>query len=71
MSDTAVWTSSLILPEEEGKAGLIVLYKEDFIGCGRLIKSLTLELRWGVKASDKGVEEEVWGCFCVPVCVSK
>lgn len=69
VSNTAVSTSALILPQEEGKVGFIVLYKVGFIGCDRLITSLTLELRWRVKAGDKGVDEE--GCnffLCVRMC---
>lgn len=45
VSNTAVSTSALILPQEEGKVGFIVLYKVGFIGCDRLITSLTVELR--------------------------
>lgn len=69
VSNTAVSTSALILPQEEGKVGFIVLYKVGFIGCDRLITSLTLELRWRVKAGDKGVDEEGCNFLCVPVCV--
>lgn len=49
--------------------GFIPLYKVGFIGCGRLIKSLTLELRLGVNAGDKGIDEEGWYFLCVCFCV--
>lgn len=70
MCNTAVLTSALILPQEEGKVGFIVFYKVGFIGCDRLITSLTLELRWRVKAGDKGIDEEGCNFLCVCVCLS-
>ena len=53
---------------KKGRQGFILFYEEGFIGCGRLIKSLTLELRWGVKAGDKGIDEEGWDFLCVYEC---
>lgn len=38
-----------------------------FIGCDRLIKRLTFELRWGVKAGDKSTDEK--GSFFLSVCL--
>lgn len=35
-----------------------------FIGCGRVIKSLALELRWRVKTGDKSIDEKGWNFFC-------
>lgn len=69
-----VWYSCLNLctdPITAGReGGFHSLYKVGFIGCGRLIKSLTLELRWGVKAGDKGIDKEAWFFFfCLCVCV--
>lgn len=67
--DTAVSTSALILLEQEERLDFILLYKVDLIGCGRLIKSLTLELRWEVKAGDKDIDEEGWDFFvCLCMC---
>lgn len=70
-----VWYSCLNLcsdPPTAGREG--GFHKEGFIGCGRLIKSLTLEVRWRVKAGDKGIDEEewdffLWVCVRVDVCL--